>query len=289
LPVTQAIWQRKALWLEKREDRVKQYPAVTRLSEIYPGAWAILPLLVEDRALGAMNFAFDENREFGLAERAFMVFLSYQCAQALERVRLYEQAQEAATLRERQRIARELHDAVSQTLFSANMIAEALPLAWERNPDKTLEQVQLLHQLTRGAAAEMRTLLTELRPDSVVNARLEQLLKQLAYAMQGRKEMSISVIAQGESEPPLPAATQLVFYRVAQESLNNIMKHGQATQARIRLTRWEGEVKLVITDNGRGFDVKQALTGLGLSTMRERAESIGAWVDIRSIPDAVHR
>lgn len=282
LPVTDAVRRREPIWIETVDGQADRYPAAARLFELYPGAWAILPLIAGDRVLGAMNFAFSESRIFDSADRAFMVSLSYQCAQALERARLYREAEDAATLRERQRIARELHDAVSQTLFSATMVSDALQRIWQRDPQKGLEQLELLQQLTRSAAAEMRILLIELRPETVVTHKLGDLLRQLGYAMQRRTEIEVSMIIRDESKHALPPASQMAFYRIVQESLNNIIKHGQARCARVRLTRCKRQLTLVVIDNGVGFDMQGIEPGAGFSTMWTRADDIGAVLTIKS-------
>jgi len=281
LPVTDAVRRREAIWFENSEEALARYPAIANLVEHYPGAWAILPLVIGDRVLGSMNYAFPQSRHFDTAERSFMVSLSYLCAQALERARLHQAAQETATLHERQRIARELHDAVSQTLFSASMIAEALLRSGQRQGYEGLEHLQLLHKLTRGAAAEMRELLVELLPESMVNTKLGDLLTRLAHSTEGRTSIKISVILKG-SDQLLPASVQLAFYRIAQESINNIIKHGEATRSRIRFTRTAEWATLVVMDNGQGFDMQNPSQGLGLSTMDQRAASIGAELLIRS-------
>ena len=118
--------------------------------------------------------------------------LADQLAIAIENAHLYEQAQELATVQERQRLARDLHDAVSQTLFSASLIAEVLPRLWERNPDEGRKRLEEIRQLTRGALAEMRTLLLELSPAALVDADLGDLLRQLAESITGRARIPVS-------------------------------------------------------------------------------------------------
>lgn len=231
---------------------------------------------------GVLSVHTTQQRTFTPDDIYFLQSATNVLGAALERARWYEQAQETATLKERQRIVRELHDAVSQTLFAANLMAETLPRLWEQNPEKALERTHQLHQLTRGTAAEMRVLLIELRPESVINANLADLLTQLGYAMPGRKNIDVSVIVRGKNEPPLPPDVQMAFYRVAQESLNNIIKHGQAKQARIRLIRTKMQTSLIVTDNGSGFDLGTSSRGIGLQSMWERARSIGALFDIKS-------
>lgn len=185
-------------------------------------------------------------------------------------------------LNERQRLARDLHDAVSQSLFSANVIAESLPRLHEINPERTFGQLQQLHRLTRGAVAEMRTLLFELRPENLINTSLELLMTQLVHALQARKHIEASVILKGRNDKSLPEEVHVAVYRIAQEALNNIAKHAQASHIRVRLTRRPAYVKLDIVDNGNGFDTHAISSGFGLISMRERAASIGASVHIQS-------
>src|SRR5690606_14822246 len=139
-----------------------------------------------------------------------------------------QQARELTIIEERQRLARELHDAVSQSLFSANLIAEALSRLWGRNPENAVEQLSLLHQLTRGAEADMRSLLLELRPENIRRAKLGELLTQLTNALQARKAIAASVVVNGDDTQSLPEDVHLTIYRIAQESLNNVAKHGKA-------------------------------------------------------------
>ncbi|MEO8609206.1 MAG: GAF domain-containing protein [Chloroflexota bacterium] len=242
----------------------------------------IVPIKIDEKITGFLNVNSLTPHFYKVEDGARLQAFADQAAVAIKNAQAHQHAQELATLEERQRIARDLHDAVSQTLFSANLIAETLPRTWEREPGKGLQQTRLLHQLTRGAAAEMRVLLVELRPESVVSAHLEDLLTQLGYAMPGRNNIDISVIVRGNREHPLPADVQMAFYRIAQESLNNIIKHGQAARARIRFVRTQNTITLAVTDNGRGFDVQNTSNGIGLKSMSERASSISATFHVTS-------
>jgi signal transduction histidine kinase len=204
-----------------------------------------------------------------------------QAAIAIENARLYEQAQELAAVQERQRLARDLHDAVTQTLFSASLIAEVLPRLWERNADEGRRRLEELRQLTRGALAEMRTLLLELRPAALTEVGLGDLLRQLTEAITGRARVPITLIVEGQC--PLPPDVQVALYRIAQEALNNIAKHSGATEATVTLHCQPDQVELCIRDNGRGFDqARVSPDRLGLGIMRERAESVGATFAIES-------
>ena len=189
---------------------------------------------------------------------------------------------EMAAVNERHRLARDLHDAVSQVLFSANVIAESLPRLWARSPERALEQVGLLLHLTRGAAAEMRTLLLELRPENIVSTKLSLLLTQLGNALQARKAVTVSSDINEIEELTLPEDVHVALYRIAQESFNNIAKHSNAQNVRVRLNSQPDRVEIIIVDNGRGFDPGNGLSGFGLTSMQERAASIGASLLIQS-------
>jgi signal transduction histidine kinase/ligand-binding sensor domain-containing protein len=195
---------------------------------------------------------------------------------------LSEKAAQDAVTAERTRLARELHDAVTQTLFSATLIADVLPDLWGKNLAEGNRRLEELRQLTRGALAEMRTLLVELRPNALVEVPLPTLLKQFTEALTGRARIDIQLNCSGERK--LPADVQVGLYRIAQEALNNIVKHATATQAVLTICL-EEPLRMTIADNGVGFD-QSAVTAdhLGLRIMRERAEAIGAEFSIHSAP-----
>lgn len=188
--------------------------------------------------------------------------------------------EEAASL-ERTRLARDLHDAVSQTLFSASIIADVLPRLWEKNQDEGRRRLEEIRQLTRGALAEMRTLLFELRPAALADAELAYLLHQLAESITGRTRMPVKVHVEGHCD--LPADYKVALYRITQEALNNVAKHANATGANIDVICQSDRTTLVISDNGKGFDVSNVRPeNLGLAIMRDRAQEIGADIEIQS-------
>lgn len=280
-PVSDAVRTRQPLWLETDEERNARYPAILPLSEIYPGAWAIVPLLVGEEAIGAVSWTFDKNQRLSEEERAFMMALGLLCAQALERARLIEQEKLKAVLEERQRIARDLHDAVSQTLFAANMMAQSLPRLWERKPHTIPGRLEELARLTQGAASEMRVLLLELRPTVLLESKLSELLGQLVQIARARsRQLAITITIEGA--PALPPDVHLAFYRVAQETLNNIIKHSGASQVVVHFASDQGRAELRISDNGKGFSVQETASGFGLEMMRERAQEIGATLEMTS-------
>jgi signal transduction histidine kinase len=147
------------------------------------------------------------------------------------------------------------------------MIAETLPGVWERQPEAALDNLKKLHQLTRGALAEMRALLLELHPSSLADRPLGDLIRQLTSAFTARTQLPISTSAAGSCQ--LPAQVQLAYYRIVQEALNNIGKHSQANLAWVNLECDDARAVLRIVDNGIGFQIGQDPPDhLGLQSMR---------------------
>ncbi|MCD6552448.1 MAG: PAS domain S-box protein [Anaerolineae bacterium] len=255
---------------------------------VEPGA--LLPLRVRGQALGVLVIIGSEGGAFSREQLTLFESIADQLGAAVENARLYEQAERAAVAAERSRLARDLHDAVTQTLFAASLIAEVLPRIWERDPGEGRRRLDELRELTRGALAEMRTLLLELRPSALAEARLGDLLRQLAESITGRVRVPVSVEVEGECA--LPPEVKVALYRIAQEALNNVAKHAGASQAAVSLrylsphpspTRGGEGVELRIRDDGRGFDLESVPPeSLGLGIMRERAEAIGTVLNIDS-------
>ena len=207
--------------------------------------------------------------------------LGTQVSLAIENARLRDQEKEIAIVTERNRLARDLHDAVTQTLFSATLIAEVLPKVWEKNQNEGIKRLAELRQLTRGALAEMRTLLLELRPSALKDASYSDLLRQLCDALNGRSRIPIDLFI--ENEPDLPVEIKIAFYRITQEAFNNIAKHADATNVSIRLYETGNCVNLEINDDGKGMDQNNVPSNhLGLGIMKERAFNINAKLEIIS-------
>jgi signal transduction histidine kinase len=206
---------------------------------------------------------------------------------------LLDQALALAALGERDRLARELHDSVTQVLFSATLLAEVLPQIWQRNPEQGLQKLDKLRQLTRGALAEMRAMLLELRPSAITNSPLDDLLAQLADAITSRSGLQFQLFI--ERIPSLPENVQINFYRIAQEALNNVVKHAQARLVGMSLSitplpadatgTARKEIMLEIEDDGVGFSTEgDKSEQMGIGFMHERAESIQADLSIESQP-----
>jgi len=250
-----------------------------------------VPIKVGGEVFGVFSADYAQPRAFGDDEQRLFIALAQRAALAIDTAQLYEQSQQLVVVQERNRLARELHDAVTQTLFSASLIAEALPPLWESDQAEGRQLLQELRQLSRGALAEMRTLLLELRPAALVEAGLGDLLRQLGEAVTGRKGVPVTVSVGGEHA--IPDDVHVALYRIAQEALNNVVKHARASQVTVSLRHSPpaGQeevgaiVELCISDNGRGFDPGCVPSDrLGLGIIRERAQAIGASVKIDSQP-----
>ncbi len=242
-----------------------------------------VPISIQDRVVGVLHIRADHGRSFEELDLFTARTLADQLAIAIQNSELYEKAEELATVQERQRLARDLHDAVSQTLFSACLIAEVLPRLWAKNPGEGERRLEDLRRLTKGALGEMRMLLLELRPEALREAAFDELLRHLTDAFACSAGLPAALEVEGTAT--LPADVQVVFYRVAQEALNNVQKHAQADEVTLRCHLDESQAKLVIEDNGVGFDPGAVGGGhLGLGIMAERAASVGAKFDLSTTP-----
>jgi len=266
----------------------EQRAIIDRLVETYR-AYLFVPLVGKKVIYGGLALYHRESHVFSGEELGLAIAFADQASLAIENASLRSESEQNAVLMERNRLARDLHDAVTQTLFSASLIAEVLPRIWQRDPEEGWRRLEELRQLSRGALAEMRTLLLELRPSALTEAKLSDLLRQLGDAVSGRARLPVNLDVQGEY--PLDPDVQVFFYRIAQEALNNILKHAGATQVNILLhftaPRPHGLriVRMVIRDNGRGFDPAQVPPNhLGLGIMRERAHARNAVLNITSAP-----
>ncbi len=240
-----------------------------------------VPLLVKGSIYGNLILYYAAPRKFSPEEIELAMTVGDQAALAIENARLRTQVERAAVAAERNRIARDLHDSVTQTLFSATLITEVLPKVMRDNPAESERLLGELRQLTRGALAEMRTLLLELRPAALGDVEIDELLRQLTEGIMGRARMPIALSIEGDGG--LPPDVKVAYYHVAQEALNNVAKHARATQAQVRLQGDPDQVTLTISDDGRGFVLDEVTSEhLGLGIMRERAEDIDATLEIKS-------
>ncbi|HMM95491.1 GAF domain-containing sensor histidine kinase [Phycicoccus sp.] len=273
-------------------SRAEQDPGYAPLHPLWAGLTfedtVVVPLGTRGRCVGCLLLYVDAGREVDADEQAFLQAIADQTAVAVENARLYGEAEWHATLVERQRLARELHDSVSQALFSMTLHARTAErrLAAHGVPESDPLAVSLatLSDLARGALAEMRALIFELRPGSLEADGLVAALTRQAQAVTAREGLPIEVRGP-TSRLPLEARAEEHLYRLVLEALNNTVKHAGASSASVDVTVDEAaqHLTVVVHDDGRGFDPAAVAGGhLGQATMRDRAAAVGGDLTVRS-------
>ena len=253
------------------ESRAGRYPAHFEQAFDRDGEPALLSFTV-----ARVPTRDGEQRFFSLVGED--VTLRRRAQQELRDHELSEAAQE-----ERARLARDLHDSVTQALFAATIKAEALTLAESTPSDVTSRLAEDVRRLSRGALAQMRTLLLELRGDPLEDVPLQQLLRHLVEAAESRASVNVQLSIRGDAQ--LPPELHVPIYRITQEALNNVTRHAGAAKAWVDLDAEPRRVRLVVGDDGSGFEPSGCdPTHIGLKSMRERAEEAGARFDLASEP-----
>jgi signal transduction histidine kinase len=197
---------------------------------------------------------------------------------------LYEQAQELAALQERHRLARELHDSVSQSLYGISLGAHTAQEALESEPEQAMASIEYVIALAEAGLAEMRALIFELRPESLETEGLVAALTKQVAVLRTRYKLTVEM--ELSEEPELSFEMKEALYRIAYESLHNVIKHAHASIVVIRFRQQADEISLEVQDNGKGFDPAGSFPGhLGLSSMRERATKIGGTFAVESSPE----
>jgi signal transduction histidine kinase len=245
------------------------------------------PLMARGEVLGTLSFGARDRPRFTDEELAVMKTVADHVAIALERDRtereLRRRAAEAAAQDERTRLARDLHDSVTQALFAASLEAEALALGDDEVSDEAGETIEQLRRLNRGALAQMRTMLLELRDEPLEAVPVQQLLLNLVEATESRSRTDVTLTVSGDVTLPHPL--HVAVYRIAQEALDNVVRHASARHAWVELALDPGAGNLVVRDDGRGCD--PAVAGPahhGLRSMTERAAEAGGSLRVESRP-----
>ncbi len=242
-------------------------------------SWLGIPLIVKDRVIGMLRLDHPEANYFTVRAAQLALAIANQAAVAMENARLYEEARKVATLEERQRMARELHDSVSQALYGIALGTHAAREQLERAPQKLSGTLEYILNMSATAVAEMRALVFELRPESLEQEGLVAALTRQADAVRARAGVTMCVDLC--EEPGVSLDVKEALYRIAQEALHNIVKHAYAQSVSVSLCTEGNEVVLVVADDGRGFDPDGRFPGhLGLRTMHERAVRLGGALEI---------
>ena len=242
------------------------------------------PIVVDDEVIGFINLDSFRPAFFDDEHARYLQVFANQAGQAIRNTRSYQQAQDLAAAEERQRLARELHDAVTQTLFSASVMAETLSRIHDTQPERVKAGLDELVSMNREALAEMRTLLVELRPQALLEQDLPRLLDNLLHAKRRRLPANVQLLTRIDS--PLPDDVHIGLYRIVQEALNNVEKYANAENLLVSVVGDNNRVDLKVHDDGVGFNPETVSTGhFGLQIMRERAEAMNASLEINSAPD----
>lgn len=243
-----------------------------------------LPLVSRGRALGAISFCFLPGQEPAEDERVFLGAVADQTAVAVENARLFAEARGKAALEERQKLARELHDSVSQALYGIALGSKAARERLEDgDPEQLAEPLDYVLSLAEAGMAEMRALIFELRPESLESEGLVAALEKQVAALEARHGIEVEHDLCEEPSAPLPAKETV--YRIAQEALHNVVKHARAKRVRLTLECDLQRIGIEVSDDGLGFDSQDDFPGhLGLRSMRERAARSGGTFEIESVP-----
>ena len=247
-----------------------------------------VPLVAKSKIVGAFGLSSKTQRTLTTEEAAFLSAIGQQIGIAIENARLYRQAQEMATTAERSRLARELHDSVTQSLYSVMLYAEAATRSLaEKEIGEAGDFMKELRDTAQDALREMRLLIFELRPPALEKNGLIAALRTRLNAVEGRGGMKTELQVNDDRRVErLPFALQEELYHIVQEALNNVIRHAHAQSVQVCLLSSENQIHLQVSDDGIGFELASAneSSGLGLRGMRERVQRIGGTVQITSAP-----
>jgi signal transduction histidine kinase len=242
-----------------------------------------LPLVSRSRAMGSVFFCFLPGGEPEEDEKIFLRAVADGAAVAVENARLLSEARGKAALEERQKLARELHDSVSQALYGISLGVETARELLPDTPERAAEPLEYASTLAEAGMTEMRALIFELRPESLEKEGLVAAIEKQAAAVQARHGIRVEATLCEEPEASLEVKESL--YRIAQEALHNTVKHARAANAEVKLEEDPEEITLQISDDGAGFDARGDFPGhLGLNSMRERASRQGGTLEVASEP-----
>ncbi|MFQ5459379.1 MAG: GAF domain-containing protein [Anaerolineae bacterium] len=258
-----------------------------RLDPDYPNTRSelVVPLRTKDAVIGVLDVQSSKVNAFDESDEIVLTSLANQAAIAVENLRLYERTKKLAVIEERQRLARELHDAVTQSLYGVTLYAEAASrLLSAGDVEGAAADLRQLQETAQDALREMRLLIFELRPPMLDEVGLVGALRARLEAVEGRAGVHTMLVSDDHLE--LPPDVEQGLYRIAQEALNNALKHSRANTISVTLRMDGDDVVLRITDDGVGFDPEEADSqgGFGVTGMKERAELLGGQFELAASP-----
>lgn len=246
-----------------------------------------VPIVANSGIVGALYLTDKVGAEdFDESDQQLIEMLSVHAALAIEKARLYERSRELSIVEERNRLARELHDSVTQKLFGITLTAEAAATVVERDAVQAKAQLQRLQQLAREAMEELRSLIFELRPPALASEGLATALRKHVDVLQRVHGHAVTFELEGDA-PANGSVGDADVLRIAQEALQNAMRHAQAGRVDVRVEVRDGRLRLRVADDGAGFDPADPslrARRLGLTSMEERARALGGRLTIASQP-----
>ena len=270
----------------RADPRFEGWPAAHPRMSHFMG----VPVRDGDQVLGIIfaankTSAAAAGRGFTERDEEILSLFAAHAAIALTNARLYERSRELSVMQERSRLARELHDAVTQKLFGIRAHARAAAVLADRtplDPERVKAEIEAVGTLGKQAHAELRAVIDGLAPPDLEAAGLADSLRR--YAVLAGRAYGIPVTFTAAEVPALGVRTETALYRVAQEALHNALRHSAAGRVSVRLSRTPRRVAVEVRDDGHGFAAEAPSGGVGLASMRERASSVGGALTIRSGP-----
>jgi signal transduction histidine kinase len=283
--------QKPVIIVDTRSDdplaRAFRELSATLLEPYYGYAYScmVAPLVTKGQVMGMLVLHHAEPNYYSAEDADLVMAFANQAAVAIENAQLYEQAQQLAVVEERQRLGRELHDSVTQALYSVTLYAQAAHMAMSAGKqDEAIQNLEELRNMAREAMIDMRLLIFELHPPRLEEEGLAAALQGRLASVETRTGLQTELHVEGERRLPLSVEEEL--YWIAQEALNNVVKHAQAKKVTVRLLLDEKSVCLEVRDDGVGFEPAQARQsgGMGLRGMEQRAERINGKLEVASAP-----
>lgn len=249
----------------------------------YIRSWMAVPLILQDRVIGLLTLDHTDVDHYQPAHAQLALAIASHAAVAMENARLYAEARDRAALEQRQHLARELHDSVSQALYGIALGARTARTLLDRDPAQAIAPVEYVLSLAETGLMEMRALIFELRPESLETEGIVVAFTKQADSLRARHGMNVRL--ELCDEPDLPVEAKEALYRIGQEAMHNTVKHARATTIELSLQATSDGIVLVVRDDGAGFDTGGSFPGhLGLRSMRERATRLGGDVKMESKP-----
>ena len=257
------------------------YSALSTRSEV------CVPISTGGRVLAVLNLEAERVGAFTNEDVSVLQTAADMLAGAIESARRYRRAQEAAVLEERSRLARDLHDSISQQLFSMTLTAQAARAQLDKQPERAAMQLERIQETATAALTEMRALIFQLRPPGLAEQGLVGALQRYVAALGRREGLAVRLSISGEERNA--RGVDLALYRITQEALNNVVRHASAQSVTVDLSMQPDAITLRICDDGHGFDIDNPTSPngqhLGMTSMRERAAELNGTMNVRSSPD----